>query len=235
MTDDVVAALTGLVSSDAELIARLDQADELTGRILTAAHEQMAAVGWRRSTVDDVARRARLGRATVYRRFPTKKALTDAVVLTEVRKYLAGSTAAVSGHTDVGDRIVESTVYTVEFLRTHPLLRRLLETEPETLLPSLTTEAQPLIELVREFSVAVWRRELHGDSEIDEARLRHLRDAAELHIRITLSFILTRSSGIALDTPEQVRQFARTFLVPMLEQPACLDRASETIANTIPS
>ncbi|RDI68025.1 hypothetical protein [Nocardia pseudobrasiliensis] len=89
-------------------------------------------------------------------------------------------------------------------------MRRPLETEPETLLPSLTTEAHPLIELVREFSVAVWRRELHGDNEIDEARLRHLRAAAELHIRITLSFI-------ALDTPEQSRQFARTFLVPMLE------------------
>ncbi|KZM75695.1 TetR/AcrR family transcriptional regulator [Nocardia terpenica] len=209
--------IANLIAPDAELIAQLDNDDAVTTRILAAAYEQAATVGWRRSTIDDVARRARLGRATVYRRFSTKQELSDAVVLNEVRKYLAGSTAAVSAQSTVEDRIAESTAYTVEFLRNHRLLRRLLETEPETILPSLTTEADPLLDLAREFCVSVWRRELYGDKPIPGDRLQHLHTVAELHIRMTLSFILTSRSTIPLDTPDQARHFARTYLAPMLE------------------
>ncbi|MFI5776565.1 helix-turn-helix domain-containing protein [Nocardia sp. NPDC051570] len=216
MADTVVHAFATMMAPDAELIRRLDTADEITERILAAAAEQIATAGWRRSTVDDVARRARLGRATVYRRFPTKKDLTDAVVLNEVRTYLAGSTAAVRALTDVAERIVESTAYTVEFLREHRLLRRLLETEPDAVLPALTLDAGPLVDLAREFIVGIWRRELHGDNAIDDDRLERLRTVAELHVRITLSFVLTGHTAVPLDTAEQARRFARAHLVPML-------------------
>ncbi|MCM6771905.1 TetR/AcrR family transcriptional regulator [Nocardia sp. CDC159] len=216
MTEAVVNALTALVAPDAELVRHLGDGDEVTARIVAAAYEQMAVVGWRRCTMDDVARRARLGRATVYRKFPTRQALLDAVVLAEVRKYLADSTAAVSAQPTVADRIAESAAHTMEFLRGHRVLRRLLETEPESVLPALTTHSGPLLDLVREFCVAVWRRELAGDTPISEEREQHLRTVAELHIRITLSFILGEHTSIPLDTAEQAREFARTYLAPML-------------------
>ena len=47
-------------------------------RILDAALEQFVLVGIRRSSVEDVARRAGVTRVTVYRRFPRKDALVEA-------------------------------------------------------------------------------------------------------------------------------------------------------------
>ena len=206
-----------LTLSDAALLQLPAEADAITERILAAAVEQIAVVGWRRSTVEDVAKRAGLGRATVYRRFPSKSALTTAVVHGELRRYITGVTAASSGQTTVADRMAESSAYTVEFLRGHRLLRRLLETEPDAILPALTTDAGPLIETFREFCAALWSREIYGDAVVSPRDIAHLRTVAELHIRIALSFILTQQSAIELDSAEQARQFAQHYLAPMLD------------------
>ncbi|MBF6135028.1 TetR/AcrR family transcriptional regulator [Nocardia otitidiscaviarum] len=205
-----------LTDPDPAVLHLLDDPDEVTARILAAAVEQMATVGWRRSTMDDVAKRAKVGRATVYRKFPNKTVLTDAVLHDELRKYLTGSTAAVAGRTDITERLAESAAYTTEYLRDHRLLRRLLETEPDAALPGLTLEAGPLIELFREFCVALWKRELYGGTTISVRTEQHLRTVAELHIRIALSLLLTPDTAIALDTTDQVRDFARHYLAPML-------------------
>lgn len=206
----------GLAVQDPELIEQLGTFDDVTTRILTAAREQIEAVGWRRSTIEDIAKRARLGRATVYRAFPNKQALLDAVILAGIHEYLAKSTAAVTNQPTIEDRIAESTRFTVEFIRNHPVLKRLVETEPETVLPALTVDASPLIALANTISIAVWHRELYGDNTITEEQLQHLQTVAELHTRITLSFILTRDTAIPLDTPEQADAFARNYLAPML-------------------
>ncbi|WP_234390969.1 TetR/AcrR family transcriptional regulator [Nocardia suismassiliense] len=208
--------LDTLTSPDPEVLALLADPDELTVRILAAAVDQMATVGWRRSTVEDVAKRAGIGRATLYRRFATKDALTEAVLHNELREYLEGSTAAVAGLTDIGDRMAESTVYTLGYLRNHPVLRRLLDTEPDTILPALTTAAGPLVRIVCEFIVAVWKQELYGDAPLSAETEQHLRTVAELHIRIAASLLLTPPTAIDLDSDEQARTFARRYLAPML-------------------
>ena len=123
VTEDTL--LNTLASADPAALRLPDDVDELTERVLMAAFEQIAVVGWRRSTVDDVAKRAGLSRATVYRRFPNKKALTEAVVYAELRKYMIGVSARVEGRTmTLAERIAESSSYTVEFIIDHPLLRR---------------------------------------------------------------------------------------------------------------
>ncbi|MCP9624072.1 TetR/AcrR family transcriptional regulator [Nocardia otitidiscaviarum] len=208
-----------LTDPDPAVLRLLDDPDEVTARILTAAVEQMATVGWRRSTMEDVAKRAKVGRATVYRKFPNKTVLTDAVLHDELRKYLAGSTAAVAGRTDIAERLAESAAYTTEYLREHRLLRRLLDTEPDTALPGLTLDAGPIIGLFREFCVALWKHELYGDTPISDHTEQHLRTVAELHIRIALSLLLTTDTAIALDTTDQAREFARHYLAPMLTTP----------------
>lgn len=210
--------LNTLASADPAALQLPDGTDELTERVLAAAFEQIAVVGWRRSAVDDVAKRAGLSRATVYRRFPNKKALTEAVVYAELRKYMTGVASRLEGRTlTLADRMAESSSYTVEFVLDHPLLRRLLETEPESILPALTTDAGPLIETFREFCATLWRAEIYGDATVPAQTITHLRTVAELHIRIALSLILTRQTVIELETSEQAQGFARDYLAPMLD------------------
>src|ERR1044071_4042148 len=64
-----------------------DDHDEVTTRLLDAAYDQFCRMGIRRSTMEDVARRAGVSRITAYRRFATKDALVAQVVRREFRRY----------------------------------------------------------------------------------------------------------------------------------------------------
>lgn len=215
----------GPTSSDTFLADLLEKApqmaegsvamDEVSKRIVAAARAQIETVGWRRSTVEDIARRAQLGRATVYRKFPSKHDLLDAVMRAEVCDYYANR-AAIAQQATVEDRIVQSVKFTIEHIRNNSVLKRLVETEPEFVLPALTIDASPLLQLVSALAIPVWQNELHHGEPISGERLQHFRTVAELHARITLSFILTRDSAIPLETPEQAEKFARKYLAPML-------------------
>lgn len=70
-------------------------ADPLTEQILDAAREQFTTFGLRRSTVDDVAKRAGVSRVTVYRRFGNKDGLVSACLIREYRRFVMDVDATV--------------------------------------------------------------------------------------------------------------------------------------------
>ncbi|MED5815635.1 helix-turn-helix domain-containing protein [Mycolicibacterium sp. 050232] len=205
-----------LAEPDPAVLARVREPDPISTRILAATLQQAELVGIRRTTMEDVARRSGVGRATLYRRFPTKDALIDALVLSEARRYLEGSTQARAHAETLEDRLVYGTVFTVTFLRDHALLKKLLRTEPETILPSLTVDAGAIIDFATEYSAAQLRTDLYGTNETTPAQERHIRTVAELHTRLTLSFIVTPHTGIKLTSLEDTRDYVRTYLLPMV-------------------
>jgi AcrR family transcriptional regulator len=90
---------------------------------LDAAREAILAVGWSRTTLTDVARRAGVSRMTLYRRWPAMPSMLADLMTREW-------TRTVRGHE--GD-----VVATVRALRENPLLRKIVEVDPEVLLPYL--------------------------------------------------------------------------------------------------
>ena len=208
-----------LTEPDPAVLAQVDNPDEITARILAATIEQAELVGIRRITMEDVARRSGVGRATLYRRFPTKAALIDAVVLAEARSYLEGSAQARAHAETFEDRMVYSTVFSVTFMREHALLKKLLRTEPETILPSLTIDAGAILDYASEHTMGLLRAELYGTSATTETQERHLRTVSELHTRLTLSFIVTPHTSINLATIDDTRTYVRNYLMPMITGP----------------
>ncbi|MGV0737443.1 helix-turn-helix domain-containing protein [Mycobacterium syngnathidarum] len=205
-----------LAEPDPRVLARVREPDPISTRILAATLQQAELVGIRRTTMEDVARRSGVGRATLYRRFPTKDTLIDALVLSEARRYLEGSAQARAHAESLEDRLVYGTVFTVTFLRDHALLKKLLRTEPETILTSLTVDAGAIIDFATEHSAAQLRTDLYGTAETAPAQERHIRTVAELHTRLTLSFIVTPHTGIKLTSLEDTRDYVRTYLLPMV-------------------
>jgi AcrR family transcriptional regulator len=209
---------------DPAVVAQLDDPDEITSRVLDAALEQAELVGFRRTTMEDVARRSGVGRATLYRRFPTKSVLLDAVVLAEVRRYFDGDNEARSHGATLEDRLVHSTVFTLIFMREHTLLKKLLRTEPETILPALTIDAGAIIDFASERSAAQLREEIYGTAPTMPEQERHLLTVAELQTRLTLSFIVTPHTSINLATLDDTRTYVRNYLLPMLSGPGHTSR-----------
>lgn len=105
--------------------------------ILDAARDCVLAVGVRRTTLTDVARRAGLSRMTLYRRYPDVRSLVADLMSREFGAVLAAeSHRRVPAGTE-RDRLVAHVVAAVRGLRASPLLRKVLEVDPELLLPYL--------------------------------------------------------------------------------------------------
>lgn len=115
--------------------------DDIETKILDAAYAQVMAVGFRRTTLTDVAERAGLSRMTVYRRFPDVTSVLQGLMWREFAALLERSreeTVAVEGERA---QIVARAVRGLELLSTHELFTRLLDVDPELLLPYVTQRA----------------------------------------------------------------------------------------------
>jgi AcrR family transcriptional regulator len=105
--------------------------------LLDAARECILAVGWRRTTLTDVARRAGVSRMTIYRIWPDMQTLL-ADLMTREWSGLADAAARQAATQPTGAaRVAAGVVATVTALRDNELLRRILEVDPEMLLPYL--------------------------------------------------------------------------------------------------
>jgi AcrR family transcriptional regulator len=103
--------------------------------ILDAAYDLLLAIGMRRMTMADIARRAEVSRATMYRRWPNVQAVLGALMTREFGR-LAAPLAEVPA-TQARSALVAGVVHVVGAIRVHPLLRKIVEIDPELLLPYL--------------------------------------------------------------------------------------------------
>lgn len=183
--------------------------DPSAERILDAALEEAAASGVRRMTMDDVARRARLGRMTVYRRFGSKDRLVEALAVRECRRCLAELAAAVDPLPTVEERMVEGFVVSLRIARQHPLLDRLVRREPDQFLGALGADDGLVLGLARAFLAARIREEgASAGMDADEV--------AETVIRLVLSFVLIPQSAVDVADEAAAREFARAFVAPIV-------------------
>ncbi len=104
---------------------------------LDAAREVILAVGWSRTTLTDVARRAGVSRMTLYRRWPDMQTLLGDLMTREWATVVTAATELREEGTDARTRLVLGLTATVRALRTNPLLRRIVELDPDRLLPYL--------------------------------------------------------------------------------------------------
>ena len=177
--------------------------DPLRERILEAALDQFKLVGLRRTTVGDVARRAGVGRVTIYRRVGHKRELVVGVIQSEVSRLMESVREAIASQDRAEDRLVEAFVVGVGITRSHPLLQRLLETEPEDLLPYLTIDFAPILAVARAFV----------ESEVAPGRDADL--LGELLARLAQSLVLTPGEG-PLGGERGLREFARRYVAPLV-------------------
>ncbi|NJP91741.1 TetR/AcrR family transcriptional regulator [Nonomuraea sp. FMUSA5-5] len=196
-----------------DAVERVDDADEARSRILDAAYEQFCRMGIRRSTMEDVARRARVSRITVYRRFATKDLLVEQVVRREFRRYFDRFLIDIEQARTAADRVVLGFVSSLRAIRSNPLIGGLIAAEPDLLVPSMINDGGRTLATVRRFVAGQLRREQragHVPAGLDTDLV------AEMMVRVSASFLAIPSQVVDLDDDTQLAAVARRFLVPML-------------------
>jgi AcrR family transcriptional regulator len=105
-------------------------------RYLDAARECILATGWTRTTLTDVARRAGVSRMTIYRTWPDMQTLLADLMTREWGGVVAEVASAGEGAAPL-ERLSLGVSRTVAALRSNDLLRKIVEVDPELLLPYL--------------------------------------------------------------------------------------------------
>ena len=160
---------------------------ETRDRILSAAFEALEDFGLSRTTVEDVAQRAGLSRQTVYRYFPSKDVLIVSLIAREEEAFIAGVREAIEGHEDLGPAIANGAEFVLRFAREHPLLDRLVTTDPHAFLPYLTTRGLAVVIRARESILEVLVQ------RVPHVPQGALRGALDVATRAIISYVLTPS------------------------------------------
>jgi AcrR family transcriptional regulator len=159
----------------------------LRDRLLAATYQCVARFGLAKTTIEDVVKESGLSRATIYRQFPGGR---DELLLETVGWELANYFNTLADHVrdapDLEQLLERGLVYAHRSVTEHEVLRKILDTEPERLLPLLTVESARTLPFIADFLYPYLAR------EAEEGRLRpgvELDRAAEYLARAILSLI----------------------------------------------
>jgi AcrR family transcriptional regulator len=188
--------------------------------LLDAAVEQFVLTGVRRTSADDIARRAGVNRATLYRRLGTKDQIVSQAILQETGRVLARISDAIGEVPEPGTPGFDPAAYVLTFfsvtlgeVKDNRLLQQLMVKDREDTLVGLTARAGDVIALAAQLSADRIRRlRAHvGNPETDDV------DAtAHTLARLTQSLLLTPDGPPRLDTAARRKAYVDAVIVPMV-------------------
>jgi AcrR family transcriptional regulator len=190
----------------------------LRERILEAAYACFARFGLGKTTVEDVVKESGVSRATIYRVFPGgKDQLLREVVAWEMGRFFGALAEAVVGAPDFATLVEDGLLFAHRAVGEHVVLQKILVTEPERLLPLLTTEQDRPLSFITGYLVPFLEREERA------GRLRPGLDqelAADFVARMVLSLI--GSDGAVIEDPVARRRLVREQLLAGVLTPEAL-------------
>ena len=180
-------------------------------RILEATFACIGRYGLGKTTMEDAAREAGLSRATVYRHFPGgREELVRDVIAWETGRFFLRLAEAVHGIRDFADLLEEGLLYAHAAIDEHEVLQKVLQTEPERLLPTLTLEGDRIQPLIATFLTPYLAQSSRLRPGLDPA------EAADYVSRMLMSWIVSPGRWDLTDR-SQVRTLVQTeFLAGIL-------------------
>ncbi|MFL6158648.1 MAG: TetR/AcrR family transcriptional regulator [Marmoricola sp.] len=178
--------------------------------VLVGALEAFLDFGIRRTSMGEIARRAGISPATLYRRYAQKSDVVMAVGMLEAGNILAALEEAVDPAAPPLEQLTCLHLTVTNRLRSNRLLQRLLATEPESVLPKITVDADPILEIGRGYLAGFLTR-LQAEGHLPAYDVRPVADCLA---RLAQSEVLTPSVEPLGDAA--ARAFVRDHLAPFI-------------------
>jgi AcrR family transcriptional regulator len=179
-------------------------------RIVSVAMDMMAAVGIKQTNLEEVARRAGVSHMTLYRRWPRKADLVNAVIQREVQGVFAAADERIKAFDNPVAKFVEGFAAILLGVRENRLLKRELALDREQVLIALSDEAA--------FDLAVTYLADRITNIGDHPGLPPIADPealAEIYVRIAQSLVFTPPTRFPLNTEADLRAYAHDYLLPL--------------------
>jgi AcrR family transcriptional regulator len=178
--------------------------------VLDAALAAFLDFGIRRTSMGEIARRAGISPATLYRRYAAKSDVVMAVGLREAHRDLEAIDAEIDTSAPPVEQLTRLYLEVSRRLTGNRLLHRILETEPEAVLPRLTLEAGPLLDIGRGY-LGEFLLRLQREGHLPEYDVTPVVDWLARH---ALSEALTPAP--TAPTEDDVRAFVHRHLAPFV-------------------
>ena len=124
----------------------VDYRQQVYDEALASAEAMLVADGWDKLRFGDVAVAICVSRPTLYASFANKEALGEALVRRETERFLVGIRGVLDAHADPSVAIREATAFTLAEAERSPVLKAVLTSSHDGLLPFLTTRSRPLLD-----------------------------------------------------------------------------------------
>lgn len=188
------------------------QAPDPTGaKILDAAARVLTDFGFKRATVELVAKYAGVSHMTVYRRWSSKNELLRTAALRELSNILDNAFSGAGVSESFREQVLDAFADTVWSVYHHPLMRRELDTDRDALLPLMSPGSGAVMESVLpQISERLQRLAAESDIVVNDP------DAlADVFVRLAHSLLLLERTDRPLSTRSDIADYAQRALGPL--------------------
>ena len=182
-------------------------------RILAVTGDEARRVGPERVRMGEIAARANVSRASLYRYFASKEDLIRAYTMREFDELFRVLDESTSETDDFDDRLAEGLGLAIPALRRHPVFGAVLAINDRGIMRSTLQSGVAIAHARDQATERVNRAVREGHIRIDQYDISV---TTELIARLVISLAETPESTARLDSAEDAREFARRYLVPLL-------------------
>ncbi|OBK17368.1 TetR family transcriptional regulator [Mycobacterium asiaticum] len=181
---------------------------DLDNTILDTARAVFETYGVRRANIGDVAARAGVSRSTIYRRFPTKDELFEAVVRREAELFFTTLDQATNGR-NPAEAVVEAFALGVRLIEDSPLYSRIADSEPELFGMFSRSHVFP----IGQFADGIAHTLRRCGADMDDADLANI---ADILLRVAVGIIFFPTDRLDTSDHQAVRDYAARYLIPII-------------------
>ena len=184
--------------------------EESKEAFLDAAERLFSTIGYRASTMEVIAREAGYSRGSIYRHFPTRDSLVDALIQRTTQRHMAGILDRLPADAESLDILIESMVIVATELIDDPLLRTISDESDDGTVGRMLANNAPLVEMVE----PVMADMLSSDNGNRFRPGLRPKDLAQFFISTSISMLLGVIPGT--EDSETARRYIDVFVLPAI-------------------